>query len=532
MDYKIKHIDAIKYIDQLVLENKIKFDAIITDPPYNISKKNNFSTIGRKGIDFGKWDYGFDQHEWIIKSASLVKKGGSIIIFNDWKNMGDIAKTLEKSGFVVKDLIRWVKKNPMPRNINRRYVTDFEFAIWAVKPGAPWTFNNEGPGYKRPMYSHSIVAKSKFKVHPTQKSYKLLEDIIKTHTNQGDLIFDPFMGSGSTGISSLSLNRLFVGTEIDFYFFEKAKEMLSRFQKEKFNNKSVNRSPLYYLGDKYKLFPQLINFFPKKINVFYDIFSGGGTMLSNVKYKKAIYNDKDEFLFKLNKHLFFNEFEDIMKNIQKTINKYNLTNPLLNKRLSSDINSLNKLGYNKLKKEYNDLKDKDTFNAMNMLTVLVIYGFNSQIRFNKENNFNIPVGKQDLNNGRYIIFKKFLNNIKLRNVKCLNKDFRYFKDHKFNKDDFIYLDPPYSISSATYNNFWNKKDDEDLMEWLDYLDSNNIKWALSNLIESKGIKNEKLISWSKKYYCNELKFNYKNSNYQRKTHLEDVEVLITNFKIK
>jgi site-specific DNA-methyltransferase (adenine-specific) len=133
MSFTIKQENCIEFIKELKNKGSSEiFDAIITDPPYNISKENNFKTIGRSGIDFGPWDYGFDQSTWIREVTPLVKKGGSIIIFNDYKNFGEITSVLEECGFEVKDLLRWIKNNPMPRNTTRRYVTDYEYAIWAT----------------------------------------------------------------------------------------------------------------------------------------------------------------------------------------------------------------------------------------------------------------------------------------------------------------------------------------------------------------------------------------------------------------
>lgn len=106
---------------------------VITDPPYNISVKNNFATMGRTGIDFGDWDKGFDLLSWIDIASQKLTKNGGMIIFNDWKNLGDIARHCEKNGLVVKDIFRWVKDNPMPRNRDRRYITDSEYGVWVVR---------------------------------------------------------------------------------------------------------------------------------------------------------------------------------------------------------------------------------------------------------------------------------------------------------------------------------------------------------------------------------------------------------------
>ena len=145
---KLFNCDAMELMDKMI-EKKLKVDCIITDPPYSISKDNNFNTMGRAGIDFGEWDKEFDLYSWIEKASKIVSKDGSMIIFNDWKNIGEIAKYCEDVGFEIKDMLRWDKTNPMPRNRDRRYVTDFEVAVWVVKKGSKWTFNRQDENYQR-----------------------------------------------------------------------------------------------------------------------------------------------------------------------------------------------------------------------------------------------------------------------------------------------------------------------------------------------------------------------------------------------
>ena len=107
-------------------------DLLLTDPPYNISKNNNFKTMKRSGIDFGGWDHKFDLISWLSGISRIMNDGSSIIIFNDWRNLGILDKKLESEGFIGKDIFRWIKSNPMPRNRDRRYITDFEFALVAT----------------------------------------------------------------------------------------------------------------------------------------------------------------------------------------------------------------------------------------------------------------------------------------------------------------------------------------------------------------------------------------------------------------
>lgn len=198
-------------------------DLVLTDPPYNIAKENNFHTMGRAGIDFGEWDKGFDLFSYIDHVARILKKDGSFIVFNAWKNLGAIAEYAEKQGFDTKDMIRLEKSNPMPRNRDRRYITDYECAIWFTKKGAKWTFNRQDEKYQRPKFVASIESG----LHPTQKNLKLMEELVKIHSNQGDKVIDPFMGSGTTGVACNNLNRRFIGIEQDATYFEIAKERIN-----------------------------------------------------------------------------------------------------------------------------------------------------------------------------------------------------------------------------------------------------------------------------------------------------------------
>lgn len=216
--------DCLAVMKSLVRDG-ILVDAIITDPPYNISKDNNFSTMKnakRQGVDFGCWDKGFDLFSWLDTADKLLKKGGNIVIFNSFLNVGNIAQYLEKKGYAVKDLIRWIKPNPMPRNMNSRFVADYEVAIWCVKGKSKWTFNNNTKSYLRPEIKCPTPSGKERLGHPTQKPVFLMEELVKIFTNKGDSILDPFMGSGSTGIACIKNNRNFIGIELDKNYYEMA----------------------------------------------------------------------------------------------------------------------------------------------------------------------------------------------------------------------------------------------------------------------------------------------------------------------
>lgn len=208
---------------------------IITDPPYNISKSNNFGTMKnpRTGVDFGSWDRGkFDLFSWIPLYTQLLEQNGSIIIFCSYRFISYITDVLESEecNCIVKDILIWQKSNPMPRNINRRYVQDMEFAIWAVKKNANWIFNKpEGKPYLRSLYSASVVNGKEKLGHPTQKSLSIMKDIISVHTNQNEIILDPFMGSGTTGEAALLLGRKFIGIEKEENYFLMSKNRLEKY---------------------------------------------------------------------------------------------------------------------------------------------------------------------------------------------------------------------------------------------------------------------------------------------------------------
>lgn len=223
------------YVYNYLVKNNIKVDHIITDPPYVISKKNNFSTMKsakRKGVDFGVWDEKFDLTEWIYKYSKLVKKDGSIIIFCSYRYISYIIAALEDNDFIVKDFIEWKKSNPMPRNINRRYVQDTEFAIWAVNKKAKWVFNKpEDVSYLRSSFTTPTVSGAERTIHPTQKSLEHLRHLIRVHTNEEQVILDMFMGSGTTGVAALIENRKFIGVEISEQYFEIAEKRIKNVEK-------------------------------------------------------------------------------------------------------------------------------------------------------------------------------------------------------------------------------------------------------------------------------------------------------------
>lgn len=302
----------------------------------------------------------------------------------------------------------------------------------------------------------------------------------------------------------------------------------------------IIQSPLNYTGGKYKLLPQILPLFPNRIDIFVDLFCGGGNVGINVNSQRTIFNDTNDNLTYL-----FNTFKNLGKDFFSMINdiieKYELSqsDKFGYAYYSCDSNSglapYNKDKFLKLREDFNKIKNIDyTYYAM--LYVLIIYSFNNQIRFNSQGKFNLPVGKRDFNEKMQTKLKKFINRLESKNYEFSNFDFRTFDTSILTSNSLVYADPPYLITCATYNEQggWNNNDEKDLLEFLDVLNKQKIKFALSNVLRSKGKENSILIDWAKKnsdkYKVINLDFDYKNSNYQVKNkEMTTEEVLIINY---
>jgi site-specific DNA-methyltransferase (adenine-specific) len=211
---KIYNIDCMELMSDIP-DSSIDF--VLTDIPYNISRENNFKTMkdrtGRNGIDFGEWDKDFDEKQ-LKHIVPKIKKGGGLFTFHEPQQFPVIRNLLDELTF--KDMLVWQKTNPMPRNRDRRYISNIEMASWYVKEGLPWVFHRQNDNYDGCVFLYPSESGGGYKrYHPCQKNVKMLESIIIRHTNEGDIVFDPYAGSGSTCVAALNTNRRFIGCEID-----------------------------------------------------------------------------------------------------------------------------------------------------------------------------------------------------------------------------------------------------------------------------------------------------------------------------
>ena len=301
----------------------------------------------------------------------------------------------------------------------------------------------------------------------------------------------------------------------------------------------IVKSPLNYTGGKYKILNQLIPIFPKELDLFVDLFSGGSNVGVNVNAKRIVCVDKQKEIIRVMD--LFKKYEDgyIIDKLEKIIDKYELSNSLLNGyeiyHCTSDkgLGSYNKNKYVELRNDYNNMK-YDSIEKDFLFLALVIYGFNNQIRFNSNGEFNMPVGKRDFNNSLRKNLKNFITKLKTKNIEFVNSDFREFAIET-NKNTLVYCDPPYFLGTASYNENggWTKQDEIDLLNYLTILDSKGIKFALSNVIEHKGATHGMLEAWIREhnYTIHYITCDYNNSNYHKQEGnvTKTVEVLITNY---
>jgi len=297
----------------------------------------------------------------------------------------------------------------------------------------------------------------------------------------------------------------------------------------------IKRSPLFYVGDKYKLMKQLVNLFPKEINTFYEPFVGGGTVFLNIEAKKYFLNDINKHLINIHKLLIASSknSKKFFKDAEKIIHKYKLSHSYKKDVVPDSLKKefkktyyarFNKEGYDKLRTCVNNFQKNDPL----ILYILLIYGFNRMLRFNGGGKFNLPVGNVDFNKNVVNALNGYFDFVHDKKISITSKDFKkFFSDRKYLKNDFVYLDPPYLISASEYNKLWNQESEANLLKMIDVLDKKGVKFALSNVTHYNGSKNDLLLEWMKKYKVHKIESNYINYHNNGKKVIK--EVLITNY---
>ncbi len=274
-------------------------------------------------------------------------------------------------------------------------------------------------------------------------------------------------------------------------------------------------SPLNYIGGK----ADMIDFFkknaPKNIDRFVDLFGGGFNVGINFNCEQLIYNDCN---FKVRELLetFKNEdTAEIYKYIEKMIKRYKLEHG-------------EKEPYLKIRELYNStpIENRDP----KLLYLLVLYGFQQQIRFNSSYDYNNPVGQAGFNDKLAEKLISYCRNLKEKNVSFYSKDFTSL-DELINKNTFVYCDPPYLITLGSYNdgkrgfNGWNETEEIRLLKYLEKLNKKGVKFMLSNVLEHKELTNTLLIEWIKKN-------NFKVIEYDGKARKNRNEIIVVNYEVE
>ena len=232
---KLFNSDCIKALKEI--ENN-SINLILTDPPYNIGnfmidratnldkmRDNFFVTAGWDNMKEEDWSESMDL--FFKESARVMKRGGSMIVFMAIIKVETIIKLAVKHGFYYKTTGIWHKQNPMPRNMNLHFVNSTESWIYFTYKARTGTFNNNGK-LLHDFIESSVVnlSEKKHGKHPTQKPQVITDFFVEVLSNPGDVVLDPFMGSGTTGVSAISLKRNFVGAEINKEYFEIAEKRI------------------------------------------------------------------------------------------------------------------------------------------------------------------------------------------------------------------------------------------------------------------------------------------------------------------
>ena len=300
------------------------------------------------------------------------------------------------------------------------------------------------------------------------------------------------------------------------------------------------KSPLNYTGGKYKLLPQLLPLFPKECGTFIDLFCGGCDVGLNYKANRTVFNDSNEHLIGILRTFKSNDMQVVLNKLFAIIEQYGFSRTDMygyeyyKCNSSSGLMAYNRDPFLALRKDFNAINKHDTDYYLK-LYLLIVFAFNNQIRFNSKGEFNLPVSKRDFNKKMQRKLCDFIERVQQMTCEFQNCDFRTI-DLTVNEKCFIYADPPYLITCAPYNekSGWTERDEYALLEYLEKADATGHLFALSNVIECGGKKNDVLSGWLKshknRFHLTDLTMDYSNSNYHRKGRTERTqEVLITNY---
>lgn len=301
-------------------------------------------------------------------------------------------------------------------------------------------------------------------------------------------------------------------------------------------------SPLNYTGGKYRLLPQLLPLFPRRIDRMVDLFCGGCNVGLNAGCSQVTFNDHNGRLLGLLRRLQQGQREEIFEELEGLIDRYGLSRSDIwgyghyGCDSSRGLGEYNRQPYLALRAAYNRLAPAGDPQADLMLFLLIVYAFNNQIRFNRAGEYNLPVGKRDFNRRIRQKLAAFLDRLQSGDYTFTQYDFRVFPLQGLDAHSLVYADPPYLIGRATYNEQggWGEQEERDLLALLDELHRRGVPFALSNLLTSRGKQNRLLQQWLERnqgrYRAVPLQYSYANASYHGKARKAAAqEVLIVNY---
>ncbi len=266
-----------KYLNKIIIGDNLEIlpklppksiDLIFADPPYNLQLKNDLFRPNQTKVDgvFDKWDK-FDSTEnydeftrkWLNACKRVLKDNGTIWVIGSYHNIYRVGAIMQDLGFWFLNDIVWIKSNPMPNFKGTRFNNAHETLLWASKSKtAKYTFHykaikifNDDLQMRSDWYIPIASGKERLKdenskkVHSTQKPAELLLRIILSTSNVGDIILDPFMGSGTTGAVAKRLGRNFIGIEKEIFYVKEATKRIEKITpiKTYFLNYKIEEKP-------------------------------------------------------------------------------------------------------------------------------------------------------------------------------------------------------------------------------------------------------------------------------------------------
>jgi len=243
--------DCIEVMNALP-ENSV--DLIFADPPYNLQLKGDLHRPDNSKVDAvdDDWDQfdsfrAYDEFttEWLKAARRILKPNGAIWVIGSYHNIFRVGAALQNQGYWILNDVVWRKSNPMPNFRGKRFTNAHETMIWASKSeGAKYTFNyealkalNEGVQMRSDWVLPLCTGHERLKdengdkAHPTQKPESLLHRVLVGSTNPGDVILDPFFGTGTTGAVAKMLGRNFIGIEREEAYRKVAEKRISKVRK-------------------------------------------------------------------------------------------------------------------------------------------------------------------------------------------------------------------------------------------------------------------------------------------------------------